>query len=142
MERNSEIKITTFTSSAEKEKREVFQKQILPHVQHLRHCAIRWEEELQNEVSNMINVFNATETSISKHKQQNKVLKSENDHLLEQVLYADIYSVIMNSLYESGTSMLVDDHSDDKECMLKQIETLKTENENILKQSDDVKTKL
>ena len=38
-ERNSEIKVTTFTSATEKAKSEVFQKQILPHVQHLRLCA-------------------------------------------------------------------------------------------------------
>ena len=36
IEKNSEIKVSTFLSPYEKEKREVFQKQLLPHVQHLR----------------------------------------------------------------------------------------------------------
>lgn len=40
-ERNSEIKIATFQSAYEREKREIFQKQFLPFVQHLRLCAQR-----------------------------------------------------------------------------------------------------
>jgi hypothetical protein len=50
IERNSEIKIETFQSAYEREKRDIFQKQFLPIVQHLRHCSIRWEQELQKEV--------------------------------------------------------------------------------------------
>ena len=89
----------------------------------------------------MINVFEATENSISKHKKRNKVLQNEADRLLEHVLNADILSMCMNSLYLSGTSMLIDDHNDGTEFLRKQNQTLRCENEQLLKQSDDVKTK-
>lgn len=44
IEHYSEIKIATFQSAYEREKRDIFQKQFLPLVQHLRHCATRWEQ--------------------------------------------------------------------------------------------------
>jgi hypothetical protein len=71
IERNSEIKIDTFQSAYEREKREIFQKQFLPIVQHLRHCATRWEQELQKEVKSMINIFKSNENAILVQKQQN-----------------------------------------------------------------------
>jgi hypothetical protein len=54
IERNSEIKIETFQSAYEREKRDIFQKQMLPIVKHLRLCASLWELELQNQVKTMI----------------------------------------------------------------------------------------
>ena len=95
---NSEIKVSTFMSPQAKEHRNVFQKQVLPHVQHLRQCATMWEQELQTEVTSMIHTFNATENSISKHKKKNKLLLFETDRLLEDVINRDIMSVIMNSM--------------------------------------------
>ena len=71
----------------------------MPHVQHLRLCATRWEQELQKEVESMIEVFTATEQTISKQTRENKRLQNEADRLLKFVLNADILSVIMNSLY-------------------------------------------
>ena len=41
--RNSEIKVETFQSAYEREKRDIFQKQMLPIVKHLRLCATRWD---------------------------------------------------------------------------------------------------
>ena len=64
IERNSEITVATFQNAYEKEKREVFQKQFLPHVQNLRLCATHWEQELQTEVKSIMEVFNATEHTI------------------------------------------------------------------------------
>ena len=125
IERNSEIKIGTFQSAYEREKREIFQKQFLPIVQLLRHCATRWEQELQEEVKSMINIFKSNQNGILVQKQRNRALRNDADRLLEQVVNADILSVIMNALYESGTSMLVDDHCDDIELFSKQVETLK-----------------
>ena len=90
IEIHSEIKVTTFTSVAERARRDVFQKQLLPLVQHLRLCANCWEKELKKEITSMFTVFEATENSISKHKIRNKVLQNEADRLLEQVLNADI----------------------------------------------------
>jgi hypothetical protein len=86
IERNLEIKIETFQSAYEREKRDIFQKQMLPIVQHLRQCATRWEQELQKEVKSMINVFNSNENAILVQKQRNKVLKNDVDRLLEKVL--------------------------------------------------------
>jgi cytochrome c553 len=83
IERNSEIKIETFQSAYEREKRDIFQKQMLPIVKHLRLCATRWDQELQNEVKNMINIFNSTENEILVQKQRNRVLKNDADRLLE-----------------------------------------------------------
>ena len=47
---NSEIKVSTFMSPQAKEHINVFQKQVLPHVQHLRLCATLWEQELQQKL--------------------------------------------------------------------------------------------
>ena len=49
--------------------------------------------------------------------------------------------MIMNSLYESGTAMLVDDHTDDIKLLREYVETLKSENKLLVKQSDDVQNK-
>jgi hypothetical protein len=65
----------------------------------------------------MINVFNSNENAILVQKQRNRVLKNDADRLLEKVLNADILSVIMNALYESGTSMLVEDHCADNDLL-------------------------
>ena len=131
IERNSQITVATFQSAYEKEKREVFQKQFLPHVQHLRLCATHWEQELQKEVKSMMEIFQATENTISKEKRRNKVLQKQSDRLLEFVLNADILSVIMNALYESGTSSLVDDHKTENELLKDEIVKLKYENEDL-----------
>ena len=45
----------------------------------------------------------------------------------------------MNSLYLAGASMLIDDHTDNIELLIKQKETLRYENKQLLQQSDDVK---
>ena len=125
-----------------KEKRDkVFKRQILPFVQHLRLCATQWEQELQKEVSSIINIFKANENAFLAQKQRNKVLKNASDRLLEQVLNADIISVIMNALYETGTSMLVDDHCADNDLLKHEVESLKQENERIRKHNDDVQRK-
>lgn len=139
IERNSEIKIETFQSAYEREKRAIFQKQMLPIVQHLRHCATRWEQELQKEVKSMINVFNSNENAILVQKQRNRVLENDADRLLEKVPNADILSVIMNTLYESGNSMLVEYHCADNDLLNTVIETLKQENDKMRKNNDDVK---
>ena len=138
IERNSEIKIETFQSAYEREKRDIFQKQMLPIVQHLRHCATRWEQELQKEVKTMINVFNSNENAILVQKQRNKILKDDADRLLEQVLNADILSLIMNDLYKSGTSMLMDDLRVDNNLLNVELETLKHDNEMLRKNNDDL----
>jgi hypothetical protein len=83
IERNSEIKIETLQSAYEREKRDIFQKQMLPIVKHLRLCATRWEQELQKEVKTMINVFNSNENAILVHKQRNRILNDDKDRLLE-----------------------------------------------------------
>jgi hypothetical protein len=70
IERNSEITIETFQSAYEREKRDIFQKQMLPIVKHLRLCATRWEHELQKEVKTMINVFESSENTILVQKQR------------------------------------------------------------------------
>ena len=114
----------------------------MPLVQHLHICATHWEQELQKEVSSMITIFNATKQSISKQKSRNKVLQNDADRLLEYVLNADIISVIMNALYESGTSIIVDDQTADNNLAKHEIETLKQENERISKHNDDVQSKL
>jgi hypothetical protein len=139
IERNSEIKIETFQSAYEREKRDIFIKQMLPIVQHLRHCATRWEHELQKEVKTMINVFNSNENAILVQKQSNRILKDDADRLLEQVLNADILSVIMNDLYKSGTSMLMDDLCVDNNLLNVEIEKLKHDNDMLRKNNDDVR---
>ena len=83
IEHNSEIKIATFQSAYEREKREIFQKQNFPIVQNLRHCATRWEQELQKEVKIVINIFNSNENAFLVQKQRNRVLKNDADRLLE-----------------------------------------------------------
>lgn len=138
IERNSEIKIETFQSAYEREKRDTFQKQMLPIVKHLRLCAARWEYELQKEVKTMINVFESNENTILVQKQRNKCLKNDADRLLEQVLNADILSVIMNDLYKSGTTMLMDDLCVDNNLLNEEIEKLKHENNMLRMKNDDV----
>jgi cell division protein FtsB len=113
----------------------------LPLVHHLHHCATRWEQELQKEVKSMINIFNSNENAFLVQKQRNSALENDADQLLEQVLNADIFSVIMNALYESGTFMLVDDHSADNDLLKTEIEALKQENEKMRKNNDDVQNK-
>jgi hypothetical protein len=90
----------------------------------------------------MINIFKSNENAILVQKQRNRALRNDADRLLEQVLNADILSVIMNALYESDTSMLVDDHSVDNDLLKTEIETLTQENEMIRQHNDDVQTKL
>jgi cytochrome c553 len=136
--RNSEIKVETFQSAYEREKRDIFQKQMLPIVKHLRRCATLWEHELQHEVKTMINVFESNANTILVQKQRNKGLKNDADRLLEQVLSADILSVIMNDLYKSGTTMLMDDLCVDNNLLNEEIEILKNENEILRKNNDDV----
>jgi hypothetical protein len=138
IERNSEITIETFQSAYEREKRDIFQKQMLPIVKHLRLCATRWEHELQKEVKTMINVFESSENTILVQKQRNKGLKNDADRLLEQVLNADILSIIMNDLYKCGTSMLQNDHCVDNNLLKEEIEKLKQENEVLRMNNDDV----
>jgi hypothetical protein len=75
IERNSEIKIETFQSAYEREKRDIFQKQMLPIVKHLRLCASLWELELQNEVKTMKDVFKENENAILAQKHRNRILK-------------------------------------------------------------------
>ena len=48
----------------------------------------------------------------------------------------------MNALYESGTSIIVDDQTADNNLAKHEIETLKQENERISKHNDDVQSKL
>ena len=86
----------------------------------------------------MINVFESNENTILVQKQRNKGLKNDADRLLEQVLSADILSVIMNDLYKSGTSMLKNDHCVDSHLLNEEIEKLKHENEMLRKNNDDV----
>ena len=62
--------------------------------------------------------------------------KTDSDRLLEKVLEVDILSIIMNDLYKSGTSMLVEDHC---AFLNKEIETLKLTSS---KNSDDVTNNL
>jgi hypothetical protein len=112
---------------------------MLPIVKHLRLCATRWEQELQKEVKIMINVFNSNENTILVQKQRHKCLKDDADRLLEQVLNADILSVIMNDLYKSGTSMLMDDFCVDNNLLNEEIEKLKQENDMLRKNNDDVR---
>lgn len=56
IERNTEITVSTFQNTYEKATREIFVKQFLPHIQHLRLCATHWEKELQQEVESMMEV--------------------------------------------------------------------------------------
>ena len=90
----------------------------------------------------MMEVFEATENTISKEKRRNKVLQKQSDRLLEFVLNADILSVIMNDVYESGTSALVDDHKTENALLKGEIEKLKYENEALSKHSDDMQSLL
>ena len=69
-------------------------------------------------------------------------VKTDSDRLLEKVLEADILSIIMNDLYKSGTSMLVEDHCADNHLLNQEIETLKHKYDTLRKNSDDVKNKL
>ena len=64
------------------------------------------------------------------------------DRLLEDVLGADIISVLMNAIYESCNSMLIADHTDDNQMLRQEIEKLKEENAKLDKNNDDVQTKL
>jgi hypothetical protein len=111
---------------------------MLPIVKHLRLCATRWEHELQNEVKTMKNVFKINENEVLAQKQRNKCLKDDVDRLLEQVLNADILSVIMNDLYKSGTTMLMDDLCVDNNLLNEEIEKLKQENYMLRMNNDDV----
>ena len=139
IEHNSEKKIGTFQSAYEREKREIFQKQFLPLVQHLRHCATRWEQELQIEVKSMQNVFTINEKAILVQQRKNKFLKTDSDRLLEQVLTADIFSVIMNDLHKSSNDMMIDRYCADILLLNMEIETLKLTSS---KNSDDVTNNL
>jgi hypothetical protein len=87
----------------------------LPLVHHLRRCATHWDQELKKEVKSMINIFKLNENAILVQQQRNRALKTDVDRLLEQVLHADIVSVIMNSIYLDGTSKFVDAHSVDND---------------------------
>jgi FtsZ-binding cell division protein ZapB len=72
-------------------------------------------------------------------QRKNRFLKTDSDRLLEKVLEADILSIIMNDLYKSGTSMLVEDHC---AFLNKEIETLKHTYDTLKNNNDDVKNKL
>ena len=113
IEHNSKIKIATFQSAYEREKREIFQKQFLPLVQNLRHCATRWDQELQKVVKSMINVFTLNENAILVQQRKNKFLKMDSDRLLVKVLTADIFSIIMNDLHKSNNAMMFDNYCAD-----------------------------
>ena len=142
VERNTEIKVSTFLSPYEKEKREIFIKQFLPNVQRLRYYVKLWEQELQKEVDSIIGAVQATERSISKHKRRNQFLEKETDRLMKYVLDADVLSVLMNSIYENGLSMCAESGKDEIELLVNQNETLREENMRIAQQSDDVKKNL
>jgi chaperonin cofactor prefoldin len=90
----------------------------------------------------MINVFNLNENAILVPQQKNRFLKTDSDRLLEKVLEADILSIIMNDLYKSGTSILVEDHCADNDLLNKEIETLKLKYDTLKTKSDDVQNKL
>jgi hypothetical protein len=139
IEHNSEIKIATFQSTYQREKREIFQKKFLPLVQHLRLCATRWEQNLQEEVKTMKNIFDLNENEILVQQSNNKFLKTDSDRLLEQVLTADIFSVIMNDLHKSSKDMMIDNYCADILLLNMEIETLKLTSS---KNSDDVTNNL
>jgi hypothetical protein len=138
IERNSEIKIETFQSAYEREKRDIFQKQMLPIVKHLRLCATLWEQELQNEVKTMKNVFTSNENAILAQKQRNRILKDDVDRLLEQALEVDIMSVIKDELYKSGTNMLLNNLCVDNNLLDEELKKLKHDNDMLRKNNDDV----
>ena len=75
IEHHSQIKIVTFQSAYEQEKRDIFQKQILPLVQNLRYCATRWEQELQKEVKDMKEIFALNENAFLVQQSKNRFLK-------------------------------------------------------------------
>ena len=51
---------------------------------------------------------------------------------------SDILSIIMNDLYNSGTSMLMDDLCVDNNLLNEEIEKLQNENDMLKKEKDDV----
>jgi hypothetical protein len=138
IERNSEIKIETFQSAYEREKRDIFQKQMLPIVKHLRLCATRWEHELQNEVKTMKSVFKLNENEILAQKQRNRILKDDVDRLLEQALEAEIMSVIKDELYQTGTNKLMEKLCVENIELNVDIEKLKHENNMLRMNNGDV----
>ena len=140
IERNSEIKIETFQSAYEREKRDIFQKQMLPIVKHLRLCATCWEQELQNEVKTMKDVFNSNENTILVQKHRNRILKNDVDRLLEQFREADILSVVNNEISQSGTSTVFDNLMVENNLLKEEIEKLKHANDMLSKNNDDVCT--
>ena len=72
----------------------------------------------------MQTIFKAKDDKVQRQKLQRKFLAKENDRLLEKVLCYDVVSVIMNSLYESGNALLVNDHAVDSKMLRKEINNL------------------
>jgi hypothetical protein len=142
IEHHSEIKIATFQSAYEREKRDIFQKQFLPLVQNLRHCATRWEQELQKEVKEMQNIFALNENAILIQQRKNRFLKTDSDRLLEKILTADIYSITMNDLYYSSNATVFENYCADIDLLNKENDTMKQKYETLRQNSDDVKNKL
>jgi FtsZ-binding cell division protein ZapB len=75
-------------------------------------------------------------------QRKNRFLKTDSDRLLEKILTADIFSLIMNDLYKSSNAMMFDNYCADIDLLNKETETLKHKYETLRQNSDDVRNKL